>query len=113
MRIWRRIRREFSLRRYFRVGPSWERLARMRAYRMNGNELEVIEIIPHDGGCFVRLTDPYPMDHHSMIWVNKPVEVKNGKIRVQYQKEPEQMLVTIYGWHNYQQEPTAYLTMAG
>lgn len=85
----------------------------MRAYRMNGSELEVIEIIPHEGGCFVRLFDPYHMDRKSMIWVNKPVEVKNGKIRLQYQKNPERMLVTIYGWHNYQQEPTAYLTMAG
>ena len=111
MRVRRYIIR--SLRRYFRVGPSFERLARRKAWRMNGQELEITGVLRSEDkdGWFVWTWDSELPDHRTVLWSDLPVGGKGDRIKVMYRPEPEDRLVMLYGEFNYRCEPTAYLTV--
>lgn len=105
------MRRDLSALFLGKFGTAFERLARLQAYKMNGNEYEVVGIVPCEGGCFIRLLDPNPYVHQAALWVGYPVELKGGKIRVRYQAKPEERLLMMYGRHKFRMEPTAYLAL--
>lgn len=108
--IWKKIRKRLALLPYFRVGRSWERLARLQAFRMKGLEMSVIGIYQHNDGCFIHFLGPFSVGQ-TMIWVDHPVKIEDGKIQVKYNPKPEKQLLIVYGRFGYRSEPSAYLTL--
>ena len=110
MKFLKTIRRDF--RRLFRLAPSFNRLARRKAFQLSGKEMEVIGFHPSGRGFFLQLAESVPYNHKTLMWVDHLVELKGGRIRVQYRPTPEEKLITMYGHFAYRAEPTAYLAVA-
>ncbi|MEI6660428.1 MAG: hypothetical protein WCK91_03340 [bacterium] len=111
MRFTKKVRRLFDY--FFRDSIPFQRLARLNAYRLNGQMFEVLEVFPaetsEEGGFFLRLRDPREIERHVMIYADRRVEISNGRVRVRYNPQPEEKMLGIYGRMEYLNQPTTYL----
>ena len=73
---------------------------------MNNREMPVIGAQTTNGGCFLYLCS---QGENLVLWVNGFVKTDQGRITVEYHKQPQEKLISIYGRYEYRCHPTAYL----
>jgi len=110
-KFFRGLRRDWEL--MWRDSRAFERLARLKAYRLDGTQFEIVSIHPTTGGCFLKVKGSIePSDSFEMIWVGRPIDVQpGGMVTVRYVSEPQRELVRFYGNFDYRSRPTTYLAV--
>lgn len=115
MRFLKKFFRNFSRdwKRMWGMSESFERLARRKAYRLNGAQFEILSIHLEAGGCFLKVKGPIDsIDSFAIIWLDHSIDVQpGGKVTVRYVPEAQRELVRVYGSFGYRSHQTTYLTV--
>ncbi len=107
MKLFKQLRKDFW-RLFFTHPAALARLARLQACRLNGQKAHIYRIIPLEGGdCFLYVVDSF--GGQMCIYVDGPIDVANGTVKLKYRTEPEESTLMMFGRHHYRCRPEAYL----